>query len=62
MLRDDGKTEEDLKARNPEANITPISHNVGKKVSQDISTAASLEDAKMYLGLAKERDKKKKIA
>ncbi|XP_063420624.1 uncharacterized protein LOC134705840 [Mytilus trossulus] len=62
VLRDDENTAEGLKARNPEANITPSSHIAGKKVSQYISTTATLEAAKTFLGLAKDRNKKKKIA
>ncbi|XP_063420047.1 uncharacterized protein LOC134705212 [Mytilus trossulus] len=61
VLRDDENTAEGLKARNPEANITPSSHIAGKKVSQYISTTATLGAAKTFLGLSKARNKKKKI-
>lgn len=61
VLRDDENTAEGLKARNPKQNITPRSHIAGKKDSQYISTTATLGAAKTFLGLAKDRDKKKKI-
>ncbi|CAG2221061.1 unnamed protein product [Mytilus edulis] len=61
VLRDDENTAEGLKARNPEANITPSSHIAGKRVSQYISTTANLEAATRFLGLAKDRSKKKRI-
>lgn len=61
VLRDGENIEEGLKARYPKAKIKPISHIAGKKDSQYISTTTTLGAAKMFLGLAKDWNKKKKI-